>query len=88
METRRNSPKIRGRRFGQIAIVAGRLLAITAGVAFAIGLMLLVIAWQLLAWPYRRLEPGRRRHVQREAALALMTALAALLATMRRAPAP
>lgn len=60
-----------------------RVLLIAALAAFAIGLVLLVAWWQLLAIPYRRLQPERRHLARKEAALALITAAAAAAAAFR-----
>lgn len=73
------------RLLAKVATVAGRTLLLSAGVALVIGLILLVAAWQLFTFPYRRAQPQRRSVAQREALLALVAALAAAGAAFRRA---
>jgi hypothetical protein len=66
--------------------IVGRALALTAGVALVLAVVLFVVAWHVFAIPYRRVTPAQRHHAQRDALLALFAAGAAAWAVFRRRP--
>ena len=61
----------------KLAAALGRCLLITAGLLAIAALLLAVIAWRLIGWPYRKRRPGKL-----DAGLATVTALSGLAAAL------
>ena len=68
---------------GKLAAALARCLLLTAGLLAIAALLLTVIAWRLLTWPYRHHRPGML-----EAGLGVIKALAALAATLNQQVVP
>lgn len=68
----------------RLAVGLSKAVLIAAALAGIATLVLLVVWWRVVSWPYRNLEPGRRSTARREALIALATAIGTILATRRR----